>query len=271
MDGGFGGSLAGRAEHAPVAARLKALAARWWPAWLVAYSLNGFYLYLAALDAFGAAPRTPVTAAYYAVLAAAMAVPAWQRRTLLADRLRTSGGAARGTLVFGAALAGWFLLNTALFSDGRLAWRLAALLVLWSLPTALLALALRQEELPGVAHGLVALGLLLVPIELVVAAGASDVFRFTPIAHLDVISAGMVPAIGAVAALSLRPGSRNGRLAQLAAFAILAAATVLPGSRGPVVALVLGAAGVAIVRDRRTNVPALAALAVGLAVGSFAG
>ena len=163
------------------------------------------------------------------------------------------------------------MLNTLLLSDGRLAWRLAALLVLWTLPTAILALSLRPHDLIRLAQGLVGLGLLFVPIEITAAARAGDdVFRFTPIADLDVISAGIVPALAAVAALTLRPSSMSTRLLQFVIVAVLAGATVLPGSRGPVLALVVGAVATALVRRSLLDVAAMASVAFGLACGSAA-
>jgi O-antigen ligase len=247
------------------------LVRRHWPAWLVAFSLNGFYLYLAALDVLDVEPRTPLTAAYYGALATGLLATAWHRRDAIARHLRAGRRLAVACLASGAALAAWFVLNTALLSDGRLAWRLAGLLVLWTVPTAILALSLRPSDLTGVALGLIGLGLLFVPIETVAAARAGDdVFRFTPIADLDVISAGTVPAIGAVAALSLRPSSAYARLLQLATIAVLSAATVLPGSRGPVLALVLGVLATALVRRSLLDVASLACVALGLVCGSVA-
>jgi hypothetical protein len=244
---------------------------RYWPAWLIAFSLNGFYLYLAALDAIDAEPRTALTATYYGALAACLLATAWHRRGAIARGLRAGRRLAVVCLASGAALAAWFELNTALLSDGRLAWRLAGLLVLWTVPTAILALSLRPPNFTGVAQGLVGLGLLIVPIETVaVARAGDDVFRFTPIADLDVISAGVIPAIGAVAALSLRPSSAYARVLQLATIALLSAATVLPGSRGPVLALVFGVLAAALARRSLLDVASLACVALGLACGSVA-
>jgi O-antigen ligase len=175
-------------------------------------------------------------------------------------------------LTAAAALASWFLLNTLLLSDGPLGRRLAGLLVLWTIPTALLALTLRSRELPTVARGLVGLGLILIPIEaLAIARTGDDVFRFTPIAELDVITAGLVPAIAGAAALTLRPGSRLALVGLLAIVALLTAATVVPGSRGPVLALLVAALALIFVRPLRLHAAALAAVAIGLALGSFVG
>ncbi len=272
MQSEFGG-IRGRGDVGARAtsAWLAELVARSWPAWLVAFSLNGFYLYLAALDALDVEPQTPLTATYYGAQCAGMLATAWHRRDVLASRLRAARRLAAVCLISGGALATWFVLNTGLLSDGRLAWRLAALLVLWSLPTAILALSLRPPDLTSIAQGLVGLGLIFVPIELAAAVRAGDdIFRFTPIADLDVISAGIVPALAAVAALTLRPSSVSTRLMQFMIVAVLAGATVLPGSRGPVLALVVGAVATALVRRSLLDVAAIASVAFGLACGSAA-
>ena len=187
-------------------------------------------------------------------------------------RLRDRRAPVAVCLVAAAALSGWFLLNTALLSDGPLARRLAGLLVLWTIPTALVALSLRPRELSALAHGLVALALLLVPIEaLAITRAGSDVFRFSPIADLDVISAGLIPSIGAIAALSLRPASARGRILQLAIVTVLVAAAVVPGSRGPVLALVAATLALVLVRPPRLAAAAGVAVALGLVAGSAIG
>ena len=50
-------------------------------------------------------------------------------------------------------LSVWFVLNTALMSDGTFAARLAGLLVLWLIPMALVAATLRGSNVPEVARG----------------------------------------------------------------------------------------------------------------------
>ena len=84
------------------------------------------------------------------------------------------------------------------------------------------------------------------------------------------ISAGIVPALAAVAALTLRPSSTSGRLLQLAIVATLAGATVLPGSRGPALALVVGAVVTSLARRSVLDVAGIACVALGLALGSAA-
>ena len=119
-----------------------------------------------------------------------------------------------------------------------LARNLVALLVLWTIPTTLVALSLRLDDIIAVAHGLLGLALVFVGLEAVaIMAADGDVFRFTPISTLDPISAGLVPALGCVAALCLRPRTTGGRLVQLVATTVLVAGTVIPGSRGPVLAV----------------------------------
>lgn len=253
-------------------ARVRAEVGRSWPMWLVAFSLNGFFLYLAALDAVDVGPTTPITAAYYGLVCTALLATAWIRREAIETRLRAGRRLVAVCVGAAAVLAAWFLVNTALLSDGPLGRRLAGLLVLWSLPTALVALSLRRDEIPRVAEGLVALALVFVPIEAWAAVRAGgDVFRFSPIADLDVISAGLIPALGAVAALSLQTSSRWGRAAQLAIVVVLVAAAVVPGSRGPILALIVAALAMALVRPSPATVVTLATLAAGLAVGSTIG
>ena len=65
-----------RGEPASLGSALR----RSWPAWLVAYSLNGFFVYLAVLDAVDVRPRTALTAMYYGLLCVALLATAWRRR-----------------------------------------------------------------------------------------------------------------------------------------------------------------------------------------------
>ena len=59
--------------------------------WLLAFSLNGFFLYLALLDAVDVSPSTPLTGAYYGALGAGLVAAVWRRREILASRLRSLG------------------------------------------------------------------------------------------------------------------------------------------------------------------------------------
>ena len=243
-----------------------------WPLMLLALSLNGFFLYLAILDAADVAPRTWLTGAYYALLGTALVGALLTRRARLRERLAALSKVGAVCLGAGTLLVAWYLLNAALFSDGPLAQRLTALLVLWTLPTALLALTTRAAELDVLAWALTAAALPIVVIEAVaVARAGDDVFRFTPIEDLDVISAGLVPALSAVAALSLRPTGRNGRLTRLGALALLGAAVVVPGSRGPVVALAAAALALFLVQPLGLHAVGLGALAAGMAAGVLVG
>ena len=243
-----------------------------WPMWLVAYSLSGFFVYLAVLDAIDVAPTTRTTGAYYTLLAVSLLAAAWHGRDVLSARARGAPRLAKLFLAGALAMAGWFLLNTALLSEGTLATRLAALLVLWSLPTALVAASLRRADLIQVAHGLVALGLALAAIEAVALVRAgTDVFRFTPIAELDPISAALIPALGAIAALALRPVTTRGRVFQVPAGVVLVAAAVVPGSRGPLLSLAAGALVLLLVQPPRLRVVSAGTLVAGLALGLFAG
>jgi O-antigen ligase len=224
------------------------------------------------LDALDLRPTTPRTATYYGLLCAALLATTWHRRRRVLGRLRIGRRAVVIFIGSAALLSGWFLLNTALFSDGELAMRLAALLVLWTIPTALVALSFRAPDLHAVAKGLVVLSLVFVSIEaLAIARSGDKVFRFTPIADLDAISAGLIPALGAVAALCLRPSSLLGRASQMAIVIVLAAAVVVPGSRGPVLALVGAALALALVLRCRVAATFVACLMLGLGIGSILG
>lgn len=243
-----------------------------WPLWLVALSLNGFFLYLAVLDAIDLNPRTRLTAGYYVLLTTVLALATWRRRDLLLERLAVRTPAGTACLAAAGLLSAWFLLNTALLSEGPLARRLAALLVLWTIPTALVALTTRAAEMNVLAGALATVGLLIVPIEaLAVTRAGDDIFRFTPIADLDVISAGIVPAVGAVGALSFLPQTRNAHVARFACVCLLGAATVIPGSRGPVLALSAAVLALFLVQRVRLHAIVVVALVLGMAGGSLVG
>ena len=137
-----------------------------WPAWLVAYSLNGFFVDLAALDAGDVSLRTALTAMYYGLLCVALLATAWRRRSVAIARVLPRQRTVVAFVSAAAMLSVWFVLNTALLSDGTFAARLAGLLVLWSIPTALVAGTLRRSDVPEVALGLTALSLGFVAIEI---------------------------------------------------------------------------------------------------------
>jgi O-antigen ligase len=231
----------------------------------LALSLNGFFVYLAVLDAVGRAPRTSTTAAWYALMGFSCLAGAVLCRETLAARLRDRRRLVLVWTVGSALLAAWFLANVALVSEGRLSRIFAALLILWSLPTAVLALGLSRSDFRPFALAAASLGGLFVAIEVVSAAHAQiTAGRFAPLAHLDPISAAQYPAFGAIALLTLRP---RHRLLWAAAVAVLVAGTILPGSRGPIVALVAGVVVCVAFAWHRVAWLAVAAVAAGLALG----
>ena len=180
----------------------------------------------------------------------------------LASRLRAARRlAAVMSLISAAALwRSWFAAQYRSVSPtGALARRLAALLVLWSTPDrAPGAVTLGPRELTGIAHGLVALGLLLVSIEVAVAVApttSSDSRRSPSWTSSQPGSSRRSPPLRR----SRCARRRRPPAAPLAIVTILAAATVLPGSRGPVLGLVVGAVTMALVRRSLLDVPALAA------------
>lgn len=238
------------------------------PALALALSLNGFFLYLALLEALDVAPRTWLTATYYAVLAGVMCLLAWRERAVVAARFRAPTRVPLLYGLFAASLSAWYLANVALLSEGALAKKFAALLVLWSLPSALLAAALPRRLLERLLSALVGLGLVFTVFEVVaVARSSADVNRFSPIAYLDPISAGLIPAAAAISCLALRPRTPRGQALRLASFTLLVAATVLPGSRSPVLSLVVALAVMLAASWRGLWRVALVGLAVGLLGG----
>ena len=237
------------------------------PPWTLALSLNGFFLYLAALRLVGRAPRTATTGAWYALVGLLCLVGVWLNRETLIRRLAARSRPATTYFLAGVVLAGWFLLNVVLLSHGSLSRTLAALLVLWTLPSALLALSLPREAIRPAAAGIGALGVLFALIELGVLAHDPHAARFSPIAHLDPISAGQIPALGAIALLAVTPRTRMQEVARTVAVAVLCASTVLPGSRGPVVALCVAVVVAVAFLRRRTWLLLGPAVVAGLVLG----
>src|SRR5207248_2620700 len=82
-------------------------------------------------------------------------------------RLRRAPRVTRAYVLGGAVVAGWFLLNVLLISEGSLARKLAALLLLWTLPTALLALSLPRPAVSRAAAAIAALGCVYVLTEVI--------------------------------------------------------------------------------------------------------
>ena len=238
----------------------------WWAPLIAAVSLNGFFLYLAVLDALDIRPRTALTAGYYALLGSTLLLTAWYRRDALLRRAQTR--LARVFTTAAAALTVWFLASAALLSDGSLARELGALLVLWSLPTALVVATLERGEVSRFALCLVAVAVVFVSIEAIALLRTQgEVFRFSPIAHLDPITAALIPAIGAVAALAVFPVRRGWRPTAVAVTAVLVGASIVPGSRGPLIALAGACLAVLALRGRRYWLVAGATLACGVTLG----
>ena len=169
--------------------------------WTFAVSLNGFWVYLGALDSIGRMPHASTTAAWYALVGSACIVGAWLNRETLFARLRHPARPAGFFVVAAAVLGIWFLLNVVLISHiSSLSRTFAGLLVLWSAPTALLALSLPQRAITWAAVGIAILGLGYAIVEWAAFLhGHSTNERFSPIARLDPISAAQIPAMGALA------------------------------------------------------------------------
>ena len=233
------------------------------------FSLNGFYVYLGVLDLAAVAPRTALTGAYYVLLGAVLLAVFWPQRERALARIRAGG---RPTRVFVAAtglLAAWFVVNAALLSEGSLSRRLVAQLLFWTIPTIALALSLSRRQLDRSLWTVTLLGVAVAVLDLLMLAGGAIQDRFTPIDDLDPITAGHIPALAAVAWLALdRPIPRRGEAGRAVILALLVCAAVLPGSRGPLMALALGLVVLAVVSWRRVGLVMLAAVAVGVATGS---
>jgi len=165
-------------------------------------------------------------------------------------------------------LAAWFLLNVVLVSHtSSLSRTFAALLVLWSGPTALLGLSLPREALAPAAVGLAVLGAGYAIVEWAAFVhGHSTNERFSPIANLDPISAAQIPALGAIALLAAGLPKRFGVL-RMTAVVVMVAGSVLPGSRGPIVAIVFGVLATVLLLPRRTWLVLTPAIVVGLVLG----
>jgi len=234
---------------------------------MLAFALNGFFVYLAALQVLGRAPRTATTGAWYGVVGLLCLAGAWLNRETLVRRLAARSRPAVTYVLAGAVLAGWFLLNVLLISHGGLSRTLAGVFVLLTLPAAVLALSIPREAIRDAALAIGVLGGAYVLIELGAIAHAPHATRFTPIAHLDPISAAQFPALGAIALLALTPRTTRAEVARAIAVAVLCAGAVLPGSRGPVIALAAGLLVAVIVLRPRAWWSVLPAIVAGLALG----
>lgn len=239
------------------------------PPVLLAVALNGFWLYLAALELAEIEPTTAITAGYYTLLAAGLLASAWLGREAIRRRLSTSSRLPRAWAAAAAALGALFLLNVALISSGAAARDAAALLVLSSLPSTLVALSLTREQLRILvgAWATLALGLFLVSLVTLVARPV-ETGRFSPIDELDPITAAHIAALGAIALLIPAFDGRRARLAQAGGVTLLVALSVVPASRGALLALVTAIAVLAVALRRRVLPLLLPAVVVGFLLGA---
>jgi O-antigen ligase len=238
-----------------------------YPGLLLALALNGFFVYLAVLDVAG---RGTATLAYDIVLAVLLLLAAWRGRAILAGRLRARGRLESVWLAAAGLLALWFVVNGLLYRiGGHEARVLMGLLILLTLPSLTLALSLDERGFADLRRWIIALGLGMVLAEIVAAAVGPALVdgRLSAIDRLDPISGGLVPALAAAAVLSIPARAPLERALQLLLLATLVAGTVTPGSRGPVVALVVTIVLGAIIAPRRIALVAVVALAVGLPLG----
>jgi hypothetical protein len=239
------------------------------PPVLLALVVNGFWIYLGTLELLGIEPRTAITAAYYGTLGLALTASAWAGRETLLRRLRSPSRLPRAWAAVALALAAWFLLNVALLSSGVTARDAAALLVLSSLPSALLVLALTRPQLRILAAAWVvfAFGLFFVSFVSLLA-DPTESGRFSPIDELDPITAAHVGALGAIILLIPRFVERRARLAQAAGVALLIALAVMPASRGALVSLLLALVAVLGVLRKRALPLLLPAVVIGFVLGA---
>ncbi len=240
------------------------------PPVFLAFAVNGFWLYLAVLDLVGVETRAAFTAVYYASLGGAMVFFAWRGKELIWARLRGSSALPRVWTISAAALAAWFLANVALLSSGTVARDAAGLLVLSSLPSALLVLALDRAQVRVAAAACVLLGAALALVSLVAfVRDPARSTRFSPIDELNPISAAQVTALAAVVLLAWWVTQPRSRVLQTAAAVVLIAVTVIPGSRGALLALLAGCIALAVVAWRRSWSVLVPAVVLGLALGTF--
>jgi O-antigen ligase len=237
--------------------------------WL-AFALTGFFLYLGAIDLVGVEPNARITGPFYLVLAAGLLAVAWTRRELLRARARSSTRLERTWAASALLLGAWFLVTATLRSEGDVARDATFLLVVFCLPSVLAVLALRAADLRWFAGGLVTAGLVFACVSAAALLRLDEgVARFSPIDELDPISAATIAVVGTLACLTLAPSSRQGRIGQWLALVALVAAAVLPGARGPLLALAVGALTIWLVA-RRDVLRLASAVAVGALVGLVA-
>jgi hypothetical protein len=241
------------------------------PATLLAISLNGFWLYLGALDLLDVSPRRSLTAAAYAVEGIALVAFIGARRTVLRRRLARAARAARVWLGAAVLLTAWFLANGVLLSHGPLAHRLLGVFVSTTVPTAVAFGAATRRDLDDARGGLVTLGLLFVLVEVIALRhGLGSNARFSPIAELDPVSAAGYAGLATVAAVTYRARTSWEQLAQACACAVLAFGAALPSGRGPLLALAVAVAVVLVARRSKTALYVATAVVAGTFVGLLA-
>ena len=268
------GSVSGAALDAATSTRSvprRNLAGFALPPLLLAMSLSGLWVYLGTLDLAGVAPRSVLTGGYYFVLGSGLAAAAWAGRDTIRRRLSTQSRVPLVWLVAAGALALWFLANVALLSSGTVARDAAALLVLSSAPSALAVLSLSRAQLRVAAGAVVGLALGLAAVGLaVLLTGSEPSARFSPIDELDPITTAHVTAMGAVVLLAWRFATQRAQLAQGVGVAVLTGLTILPASRGALLALFAGLVAVGLVLRKRFFPILLPAVIIGLTAGAIA-
>ena len=256
-------------DPTPQDSRARLRPTRWAAPAAVAVSLVGFWVYLAVLAVVGVRPHTSLTGLYYALLGCWLWALVWRRRARIGDPFRAS----RLAQVYAGAtglLFVWFVVDAGLRVHSSFSLRLAAQLVLWTAPTAVLFLAMARDELERALLAVAALGTAFAVLELAMTWRGSVGGRYSPLAHLDPISAAQYAAIALLALLSLRPSPRW-TPAYVCAAMLLVFGALLPGSRGPVAGMILGAVATLLLQggDARRRA-ALAAVLAATAVGGFA-
>jgi O-antigen ligase len=221
---------------------------------VLAVSLNGFFLYLGLLDLLSVSPSTGLTACWYAAIGVASIGAAVPHRRVLVRRVQATSLMLRATLAGLCFLGAWFVVNAALLGRSNLAYHFAGLFLLWTFPSALLAFSLPPRLVFSALRLIGALGAGFFVIDVVaLARSGGGVQRFSPLEHLDPISAGNICALGAVAVLAVRPRSRLAIAVQLGVVTALLAASAASGSRGPVAAGVVGCLAFLVIKRSWTN------------------
>lgn len=239
------------------------------PGIIVAISWSGFWLYLGGLDLVGVDTRTAYTAVVYAIIAVGLGATIWLRRDILVRRLERSSTVTRVWLASAVIFAALFAYGALVTGHGPLAHRLLGVFVISTIPTTITIAALSPQDLRYVRTTLVALGLAFLVVNLVASRhGAVAGGRFSPIAHLDPISAALVSIVACLAALSYRFRSRRDTAIQAAICFALAASSMLNGARGPALALIVAVTVLVLVERRPATILVALAVVAGIAGGS---